>query len=332
VFSAVKMRRREFITLIGVAATWPFAARAQQGAMPVIGFLCSGSSVSDAWRVAAVQRGLNESGYVVGRNATAEYRWAESQYDRLRALAIDLAHYPVSVIVAIGTTPAALAAKAATSTVPIVFTIGSDPVEIGLVSSLNRPGGNATGVSFLNRTIVAKQVELLHEAAPSGVVMGFLVNPTNPYADIDGGRAQSAVDALGLKLIVVKVAAESDFENAFATLAQSRVGALLVAGDLFFNDQRERLVALASREAMPTIFPWREAAAAGGLMSYGASIPEAFRQAGIYTGRILKGEKPADLPIQQSTKVELVINLKTAKALGLTFPLSLLGRADEVIE
>jgi putative ABC transport system substrate-binding protein len=326
------MRRREFIKLIGGAATWPLAARAQQGAMPVIGFLCSGSQVSDAPRVAAVQRGLSENGYVVGRNASAEYRWADDQNDRLRALAIDLAHHPVTVIVAIGTTPAALAAKAATSTVPIVFTIGSDPVEIGLVSALNSPGGNATGVSFLNRVIVAKQVELLHEAVPSRAVIGFLVNPTNPYTDLDVRDAQAAADALGLKLIVAKAAAESDFEKAFVTLAQNRVGALLVAGNLFFNDQRERLVALATREAMPAMFPWREAAAAGGLMSYGASIPEAFRQAGIYTGRILKGEKPADLPVQQSTKVELVINLKTAKALGLTFPLSLLGRADEVIE
>jgi putative tryptophan/tyrosine transport system substrate-binding protein len=326
------MQRREFITLIGGAATWPFAAHAQSGAMPVIGFLCSGSPESDAPRVAAVQRGLNESGYVEGRNAAAEYRWAEDQYDRLQALAIDLARQPVSVIVAIGTTPAALAAKAATSTIPIVFTIGGDPVEIGLVAALNKPGGNVTGVSFLNRVIVAKQVELLHEAVPSGAVIGFLVNPTNPYADFDMRDAQAAADALGLKLIVVRAAAESDFEKAFATLVQNRVGALLVAGNLFFNDQRARLVAMATRVAMPAMFPWREAAAAGGLMSYGANIPEAFRQAGVYIGRILKGEKPADLPVQRSTKVELVINLKTAKALGLTFPLSLLGRADEVIE
>jgi putative tryptophan/tyrosine transport system substrate-binding protein len=326
------MRRRGFITLFGGAATWPFAAYAQSGAMPVIGFLCSGSPESDAPRVAAVKRGLKESGYVEGRNAAAEYRWAEGQYDRLRALAIDLAHQPVSVIVAIGTTPAALAAKAATSTVPIVFTIGGDPVEIGLVAALNRPGGNATGVSFLNRVIVAKQIELLHEAVPSGTVIGFLVNPTNPYTDFDMRDAQAAADALGLKLIVVRAAAESDIENAFATLVQNRVGALLVAGNLFFNDQRARLVVLATREAMPAMFPWREAAAAGGLMSYGANISGAFRQTGVYAGRILKGEKPADLPVQQSNKVELVINLKTAKALGLTFPLSLLGRADEVIE
>jgi putative ABC transport system substrate-binding protein len=321
------------MTLLGgAAATWPLSARAQQGAMPVIGFLCSGSSVSDAPRVAAVQRGLAESGYVVGRNAAAEYRWAEDQNDRLLALAIDLAGHSVAVIVTIGTTPAAVAARAATSTVPIVFAIGGDPVEIGLVSALNRPGGNATGVSFLNKVIVAKQVELLHEAVPTAAVVGFLVNPTIPYADLDVRKANAAADALGLKLIVAKAAAESDFEGAFATLAQNRVGALLVAGNLFFNDQRERLVALATRNAMPTLLPWREAATAGGLMSYGASIPEAFRQAGIYVGRILKGERPADLPVQQSTKVELVINLKTARALGLTFPLSLLGRADEVIE
>jgi putative ABC transport system substrate-binding protein len=327
------MKRRQFMTLLGgAAATWPLSVRAQQSAMPVIGFLCGGSSVSDAPRVAAVERGLAESGYVIGRNASAQYRWAEDQNDRLQALATDLAGHPVAVIVAVGTTPAAVAAKAATSTVPIVFTIGGDPVEIGLVSALNRPGGNATGVSFLNRVVIAKQVELLHEAVPNGTVIGFLANPTNPYTDRDVKNAQVAADALGLKLIVVKAATESDIEAAFATLGQNRVGALLVAGNLFFRDQRERLVALATREAMPAMFPWREATAAGGLMSYGANMPEAFRQAGIYVGRILKGEKPADLPVQQSTKVELVINLKTAKALGLTFPLSLLGRADEVIE
>lgn len=300
--------------------------------MPVIGFLCSGSSVSDAPRVAAVQRGLAESGYVVGRNAAAEYRWAGDQNDRLQTLAIDLAGHPVTVIVAIGTTPAAVAAKAATSTIPIVFTIGGDPVEIGLVSALNRPGGNATGVSFLNRVIVAKQVELLHEAVPTEAVIGFLVNPTSPYTDLDVAKANAAADALGLKLIVAKAAVENDFEQAFATLAQNRVQALLVAGNLLFRDQREKLVALAAGKAMPVMFPWREATTAGALMSYGADLPEAFRQAGIYVGRILRGEKPADLPVQQSTKVELVINLKTARVLGLTFPLSLLGRADEVIE
>jgi putative ABC transport system substrate-binding protein len=238
----------------------------------------------------------------------------------------------VNVIVAIGTTPAALAAKAATSTVPIVFTVGSDPVEIGLVAALNRPGGNVTGITFLNRVIVAKQIELLHEAIPRGKVIGFIVNPTNPYTDFDVREAQTAVDALGIKLVVVKAAAKSDFESAFATLVQKQVSALLVAGNLFFNDQRERLVALATREGIPVMLPWRDAAVAGGLMSYGASIREAFRQAGVYTGRILKGEKPSDLPVQQSTKLELVINLKTAKALGLSFPLSLLGSADEVVE
>jgi putative ABC transport system substrate-binding protein len=330
--ASLPLRRREFITLLGGVVALPLAARAQSGAMPVIGFLCSGSPESDAPRVAAVQNGLNESGYSLGRNAAAEYRWAQDQNDRLPALATDLARHPVSVIVAIGTTPAALAAKIATSTVPIVFTVGGDPVEIGLVAALNRPGGNVTGVSFLNRVIVAKQVELLHEAVPAAAVIGFLVNPANPYTDFDVREAQTAADALGLKLIIVKATAESDFEKAFATLVQDRVGALLIAGNLFFNDQRERLVTLANREAIPIMLPWREAAVAGGLMSYGASIQEAFRQAGIYAGRILKGEKPADLPVQQSTKVELVINLKAAKALGLAFPLSLLGRADEVIE
>ncbi len=324
------MRRREFVTLIGAAATLPFAVCAQQN--PVIGFLCGGSSVSDAARVAAVERGLSESGFVLGRNVSAEYRWAEDQNDRLPALANDLARHPVNVIVAIGTTPAALAAKAATSTVPIVFTVGSDPVEIGLVAALNKPGGNVTGITFLNRVIVAKQIELLHETILGGKAIGFIVNPTVPYTDLDVRDAQTAADALGIKLVVVKAAAESDFENAFATLVQQQVGALLVAGNLFFDDQRERLVVLATRQSIPVMLPWREAAVAGGLMSYGASIREAFRQTGVYAGRILRGEKPADLPVQQSTKLELVINLKTAKTLGLSFPLSLLGRADEVIE
>jgi putative ABC transport system substrate-binding protein len=279
-----------------------------------------------------VEQGLSESGFVLGRDVAAEYRWAEGQSDRLQTLATDLAQYPVNVIVAIGTTPAALAAKAATSTIPIVFTVGSDPVEIGLVAALNKHGGNVTGIAFLNRIIVAKQIELLHEAIPRAKVIGFIVNPTNPYTDLDVRDAQTAADAVGTKLVVVKARTNGDFENAFATLVQQQVSALLVAGNLLFNDQQKRLVALATRAAIPVMLPWRGAAVAGGLMSYGANITEAFRQAGVYAGRILRGEKPADLPVQQSTELELVINLKTAKALGLTFPLPLLGRADEVIE
>ncbi len=324
------MRRSEFIRLIGGTAALPLAAHAQRG--PVIGFLCGGTSASDARRVAAVEQGLSESGFVLGRDVAAEYRWAEGQSDRLQTLATDLAQYPVNVIVAIGTTPAALAAKAATSTIPIVFTVGSDPVEIGLVAALNKHGGNVTGIAFLNRIIVAKQIELLHEAIPRAKVIGFIVNPTNPYTDLDVRDAQTAADAVGTKLVVVKARTNGDFENAFATLVQQQVSALLVAGNLLFNDQQKRLVALATRAAIPVMLPWRGAAVAGGMMSYGANITEAFRQAGVYAGRILRGEKPADLPVQQSTELELVINLKTAKALGLTFPLPLLGRADEVIE
>jgi putative tryptophan/tyrosine transport system substrate-binding protein len=327
------MRRREFISLLGgVAVAWPVAARAQQSARPVIGFLCSGTPETDRLHVAAALQGLNETGYVEGRNLTIEYRWAEGQYDRLSALATDLVRRQVSLILAIGTTPAAFAAKSVTTVVPIVFVVGSDPVKIGLVSSLNRPGGNLTGVSFLNRVIIAKQLEILHEAVPKPALSGFLVNPTSPFADSDIADVQGAADKFGQKLSVVKAATENDIELAFTTLVQQGVGSLLVAGDLFYNAQHDRIVALAGRHAMPVLYPWREAVVAGGLISYGANIDDAFRQGGIYAGKILKGEKPADLPIQLGTKVELIINLKTAKALGITVPLPLIGRADELIE
>jgi ABC-type uncharacterized transport system substrate-binding protein len=324
--------RREFITLLGGAAAWPLAARAQQAAMPVIGFLSSGSPDSDPSRLSAVRQGLKETGYIEGRNLTIEYRWAEGHYDRLPALAADLVHHRVAVIVGTGTTPAAFAARAATTTIPIVFIIGGDPVQYGFVASLNRPGGNMTGVSFLNRVIVAKQLEMLHETAPKATVIGFLVNTTNPYVESDTRDAQTAADTVGRKLLVVKAATESDFVTAFATLVQQRAGALLIAGDRFFNNKVDQLIALAARHAMPVLYPWREAAVADGLMSYGANIDDAFHQGGIYAGRILRGEKPADLPVQQAVKVDLVINLKTARALGLTVPLPLLALADEVIE
>ena len=326
------MRRREFVSILGGAAAWPFAARAQQPGIPVIGFLCSGSSVTDGSRIASVQKGLKESGYVEGQNLVIEYRWAEERYDRLTALARDLAQRPVDLIAAIGTTPAAVAAKTATTVVPIVFVIGTDPVKLGLVVSLNRPAGNLTGVSFLNRVIVAKQFALLHEAVPKATVSGFLVNPTNPYADSDTSDAQAAAGALGKTLLVVKADSETDIETAFTILTRHGAGSLLVAGDLIFNNRKDQIIALAARHSMPVLYPWREGPVAGGLISYGADIADAFRQGGIYAGKVLKCAKPADLPVEQVTKLELVINLKTAKALGVKISDNLLSLADEVIE
>jgi len=271
-------------------------------------------------------------GFVEDRNVRIEYRWAENHFDRLRDLATDLARHPVAVVVTGGGTQTAVAAKESSTTVPVVFVIGADPVKFGLVASLNRPGGNVTGVSSLNNVLVAKQFELLHELVPNATVIGFLVNPANPNADSDTVEVQAAAKASGLKLLVVNARSESDLGPAFATLAQHRAGALLVHSDPLSLSRREQLVGLAAGNALPTIYWSRQFAVAGGLMSYGGSIADAHRQAGVYTGRILKGEKPADLPVQQATKVELIINLKTAKALDLTIPLSLLGRADEVIE
>jgi putative ABC transport system substrate-binding protein len=326
------MRRRAFITLLGgAAAAWPLAAHAQQPAMPVIGFLNSTSDASGQ-AVAEFRRGLAETGYVEGRNVSVEYRWAEGQYDRLPALAADLARRQVAAIVTTGGIPSALAAKAATTTIPIVFTIGADPVEVGLVASLNRPGGNITGVSILNVELGPKRLELLHELLPMATIVALLVNPTNPNAEIQSRELQAAARTLGLELHVLHASAQRDFEPVLASLAQTRAGALLIGPDTFFVSQFEQLGALALRHAVPTISQYREFAVAGGLMSYGGRLDEPVRLAGLYAGRILKGEKPADLPVQQSTKVELVINLKTAKALGITFPLALLTRADEVIE
>jgi putative ABC transport system substrate-binding protein len=327
------MKRRQFITLLGGAAvSWPLAVRAQQPAMPVIGFLGSGSSDLFASRVSAFRQGLSEAGYVEGRNVAIEFRWAESRNDRLPALAADLVGRKVKVIVTGGGTPPALAAKAATTTIPIVFSIGNDPVQMGLITSLNRPGGNITGVTSLGGELGPKRLELLHDVVPTVTTIALLINPNNPAAETQSTELRPAARTLGLQLHVLRASAESDFDAAFASLVQLRAGGLVIGADAVFNTRSEQLAALTLRHAVPAIFQFREFAAAGGLMSYGDSSKEPFRQVGVYTGRILKGEKPADLPVQQSTKVELIINLKTAKALGLTVPQLLLGRADEIIE
>ena len=325
------MRRREFMSLLGGAAAWPLVAHAQQPAMPVIGFLNSASPDGYAVPVRAFRQGLKDIGYVEGQNVAIEYRWAEGQYDRLPALAADLVRRQVTAIAATST-PAALTAKAATTTIPIVFTTASDPMRLGLVASLSRPGGNVTGATQLNVEVGPKRLELVRELLPAATIIALLVNPTNPVAETLARDLQAAARTIGLQLHILNASTERDIDDAFANLAKLRAGALVVGSDVFFNTRSEQLGALTVRHGVPTIYQYREFAAAGGLMSYGGSITDSYRRAGGYTGRILKGEKPADLPVQQSTKVELIINLKTAKTLGLTFPLSLLGRADEVIE
>jgi putative ABC transport system substrate-binding protein len=324
--------RREFITLLGGgAAAWPIAAQAQPPAMPVIGFLSGVSPGPFAQRLAAFRQGLNETGTIEGRNAAIEYRWAEGQYDRLPALATDLVGRRVVAIVAY-TTRAAFAAKAATTTIPIVFLIGDDPIKLGLVASLARPGENITGVSWFGVDLEPKQLSLLHELVPNAAVIALLVDLNAPNAASRVSSVQAAARALGLQLVVLNARTPSDIDTGFASLLRERAGALVVGSGAFLVSQRAQIIALAARHAIPAIYGFREYCADGGLISYGNDVPDAFRRAGVHTGRILKGDKPADLPVERATKFELVINLKTAKALGLDVPLSVYQRTDEVIE
>ena len=327
------MRRREFITILGGAAVvWPLAASAQQTAMPVVGFVNSASAKNYTTLLAAFLKGLRETGYIDGQNVAIEYRWAEGRTDRLPAMVADLVHRRVAVIAAT-TTPAALAAKAATTTIPIVFETGGDPVKLGLVASLNRPGGNVTGVTQTNVETVPKRLQFLHELLPTARIMALLVNPAEPaLAEVYTKEVQAAARALGLELHVLNASTERDFDGVFAKLIQLRAGGLVIGPGAFFTSRSEHLGALTFRNAVPAIYHTREFAVAGGLLSYGAALADAYRLTGNYTGRVLKGEKPADLPVQQATKVELYINLKTAKALGVNVPNTLIGRADEVIE
>jgi putative ABC transport system substrate-binding protein len=326
------MKRREFITLLGGVAAWPLTARAQQPAMPVIGFLSGALPGPYAPFAAAYHRGLKETGYVEGVNTAVEYRWAEGEVDRLPALAAELVRRQVAVIAAGGGTASALAAKAATTTIPIVFLVAEDPVKLGLVASLNRPGGNATGVNFLLAELGSKQLGLLHELVPAAVRVGLLVNPRVPQTESATRDVAAAASAIGLQIDVVEARDSREIEAAFRTLVRNRADALVVGPDSFFASRRLQLATLATRHAIPSLFNIREYAEAGGLMSYGTSVTETYRQVGIYTGKILKGAKPADLPVVQSSKFELVINLPTARALGLEVPPTLLARADEVIE
>jgi putative tryptophan/tyrosine transport system substrate-binding protein len=327
------MRRREFITLLGGAVAWPLAARAQQPAMPVVGYLSGATFETTREYVAAFNQGLADAGFAEGRNVAIEYRWAEGHNERLPALATDLVRREVAVIAIGGSTPGALAAKSVTDTIPVVFLVGTDPVKVGLIASLARPGGNITGITILNVELLAKGLEFAHDLMPPGTTIAVLLNPSNLLqASTERGIIQSATRTLGARLLVLDATSPGEIESAFGTLVSERAGALVISGEVFFLTQRARLIALAAQHAIPTIYAYREYTTAGGLISYGGSLTAMYRQVGAYTGRILKGEKAADLPVQQVTKVELVINLKTAKALGLTIPAMLLARADEVIE
>jgi putative ABC transport system substrate-binding protein len=327
------MRRREFIGLVGGAAAWPLVARAQQSSMPVIGFLNPGSLNTRRDFVTAFHQGLAEAGYIDGKNVGIEYRWAEGQNGRLPALAADLVQHRVAVIVAVDGTAVAVAAKAVTSTIPIVFMVGADPVELGFVRSLGRPGGNMTGVSALAVGTVAKRLQLMHEMMPTAVEVAFLRNPTNPnFSALETRELQGAAAVLGLRLLILNASSASGIEEAFANIVAQRVGALLLGTDPFFISGRDQFVTLANRYKIPVIYPFRDDVVAGGLMSYGSNNRDSSRLVGGYAGRVLSGKQPADLPVEQVTKIEMALNLKTAKTLGITFPISLLGRADEVIE
>jgi ABC-type uncharacterized transport system substrate-binding protein len=326
------MRRREFITLLGAAAAWPVAARAQQQPMPVVGFLHLAFPGPYTQQLAAFRQGLKQSGYVEGQNVAIEYRWANNENDRLPELAADLVRRRVDLIVAAGGPPSALAAKAASSTIPIVLVFGADPVRLGLIESLNRPGGNVTGVTFLTTELMAKRLELLRQLVPQATTIAYLVDPRSPSSEGMLRDTLAAAGMLGRKLAVVEARSDRDFEPAFATFVERQAGALVVAPSQLFDSNRDQLVALAARHKIPTIYQAREYVVDGGLMSYGASYGDTFRVAGLYVGQILRGDKPANLAFQQATKLELVINLKTAKALGLELPLSLMISADEVIE
>jgi putative ABC transport system substrate-binding protein len=331
---AIHIGRRQFISALSgaAAAAWPFAVRAQQPAMPVIGFLHSATASGYTPMTAAFSKSLSDAGYFVDRNITIEYRWADGHLDRLPDLAADLVRREVSVMFTGGGSDACLAAKGATSKIPIVFANGTDPVEAGLVASFDRPGGNVTGISFLVDTLGPKELETLHEVVPKAALIAVLLNPKLSTAASQLQDMQEAARALSRQIGVFHASTESDIDIIFASLVQQQAGGLVIGANSFLFSRRDQLVSLATRYSVPTVYPWREAVAAGGLVSYGASVTDAYRLAGIYTARIIKGEKPANLPVQQSTKTEFIINLKTAKALGLTFPLSLLGRADEVIE
>ena len=326
------MKRRAFLTLLGAAAAWPLTARAQQPSV-AIGFLSSRSPGESEGVVAAFRAGLREQGFIEGQNLAIAFRWAEGDYKRLPTLAAELVGLRVALLFAAGGPPSALAAKAATSTIPIVFSAASDPVRLGLVASLSRPGGNVTGMSTLTTPLGAKGVALLKELLPKASVIAHLVNPSNPSGGLESKETRAAADALGVQLRVATASTVDEIDAVFAALAKPpRPDALIVSGEPFFDSQREKIVALAARYAIPASYAWRENVVAGGLMSYGASLTDSYRQAGIYSGRVLRGEKPADLPVMQPSKFELALNLKTAKALGLTFPQSLLVRADEVIQ